>query len=144
PFNILLLDLNLPGTTGMAAVEKLRHDLPSTPIIVMTGLDDDQKALGALARGAQDYIVKGQYANNILPRAIRYAIERKEFENKVIELIHFDRVTGLINRDLFMERLESAISLADAGKTDLAVLLLSLRRFKEVTATLGPEAGHAL
>lgn len=142
PFSILLLDLNLPGTTGMEAIEKVRRDLPGVPIIVMTGLDDDKKALGALQRGAQDYIVKGQYGNNILPRAIRYAIERKQFENKVIELAHFDRVTGLINQDLFMERLESVL----AGQPDapLAVLMLRLRRFKEVTATLGQETGHAL
>ncbi|HEU5048617.1 MAG TPA: EAL domain-containing protein [Rickettsiales bacterium] len=142
PFNLLLLDLNLPGITGMEAIEKLRRDLPGVPIIVMTGLDDDKRALGALQRGAQDYIVKGQYGNKILPRAIRYAIERKQFESKVIELAHFDRVTGLINRNLFMERLESRL----AGQPDspLAVLLLSLRRFKEVTATLGPEMGQAL
>src|SRR5262249_12382622 len=58
PFSVLLLDLNLPGTTGMDAVEKVRHDLPGIPLIVMTGMDDDKKALGALQRGAQDYIVK--------------------------------------------------------------------------------------
>jgi len=144
PFNVLLLDLNLPGTTGMEAVEKVRHDLPTTPLIVMTGMDDDQKAIGALARGAQDYIVKGQYANNILPRSIRYAIERKQFENKVIELVHFDRTTGLISRDLFMNRLEEAIAGAGQSGMDLAVMLLSLRRFKEVTATLGHDVGQKL
>lgn len=143
-FNVLLLDFNLPGLSGMEAVEKLRADLPATPIIVMTGLDDEQKALGAMQRGAQDYIVKGQYANNILPRAIRYAIERKQFENRVIELVHFDQITGLINREVFLDRLEGAISLANQNTLPLAVLLLSLRRFKDVTATLGHEVGNKL
>ena len=143
-FNVLLLDLNLPGTTGMEAIEKVRRDLPGMPLIVMTGLDDEGKALGAIQRGAQDYIVKGRYENNILPRAIRYAIERKEFENKVIELAHFDHITGLINRNMFMEELEGAIIRSKQDDSDLAVLLLSLRRFRDVTATLGPDAGDTL
>jgi len=144
PFNVLLLDLSLPGFSGMEAVEKIRGDLPAMPIIIMTGLDDQQRAIDAMQRGVQDYIVKGQYANNILPRAIRYAIERKRFENKVIELVHFDQITGLINREVFLDRLEGAISLANQNNVPLAVLLLSLRRFKEVTATLGHDTGNQL
>ncbi len=143
-FQVLLLDLNLPGLSGMDAVEKVRLDLPAVPIIVMTGMDDEKKALGAMQRGAQDYIVKGQYDNNILPRAIRYAIERKRFENRVLELVHFDQVTGLISRDVFMDRMEGSISLASQNNLSLAVLILSLRRFKEVTATLGHEIGNKL
>lgn len=143
-FQVLLLDLNLPGLSGMDAVEKVRLDLPEVPIIVMTGMDDEKKALGAMQRGAQDYIVKGQYDNNILPRAIRYAIERKRFENRVLELVHFDQVTGLIRRDVFMDRMEGSISLASQNNLPLAVLILSLRRFKEVTATLGHEVGNKL
>ena len=143
-FHVLLLDLNLPGLSGMEAVEKVRLDLPSTPLIVMTGLDDETKALGAMQRGAQDYIVKGEYGNNILQRAIRYAIERKRFENRVVELVHFDQVTGLINREVFLDRLEGALSLARQNNVPLAVMLLSLRRFKEVTATLGHDAGNQL
>jgi diguanylate cyclase (GGDEF)-like protein len=143
-FNVLLLDLNLPGVSGMEAVEKLRADLPTTPIIVMTGLDDEKRALGTMQRGAQDYIVKGQYGNNILPRVIRYAIERKRFETRVIELVHFDQITGLINREVFLDRLEGVISLANQNVMPLAVMLLSLRRFKDVTATLGHEVGNKL
>lgn len=143
-FNVLLLDLSLPGLSGMEAVEKVRGDLPSIPIIVMTGMDDEKKALDVIKRGAQDYIVKGQYANNILPRAIRYAIERKQFENRVIELMHFDRITGLINREVFLDRLENTIAYVDRNNIPFAIAMLSLRRFKEVTATLGHETGNAL
>lgn len=143
-FNVLLLDLNLPGLSGVDAIEKVRCDLPGIPIIVMTGLDDEKRALHIIQKGVQDYIVKGQYANNILPRAIRYAIERKQFENRVIELVHFDQVTGLINREVFLERLEGAMALSNQNGMPLAVLLLSLRHFKEVTATLGHDVGDKL
>jgi len=143
-FNVLLLDLSLPGVSGMEAVEKVRKDQPNTPIIVMTGSDDEEKAMAAMQRGVQDYLVKGRYSNEVLPRAIRYSIERKRFENKVIELAHFDQITGLINRELFNGRLEDAIHRASSGAMPLAVMLVSLRRFKDVTATLGYEAGDQL
>jgi len=143
-FSVLLLDLNLPGLSGMEAIEKIRADLPGVPIIVMTGQHDEKRALGIIQQGVQDYIVKGQYGNDVLPRAIRYAIERKQFENRVIELVHFDRITGLMNREVFLERLEGAMSLADQNGMPLAVLHLSLRHFKETTATLGHEVGNKL
>ncbi len=143
-FNVLLLDFNLPGLSGVEAVEKLRADLPGIPIIVMTGLADEKKALNTIKQGVQDYIIKGEYGNNILPRAIRYAIERKQFENRVIELVHFDQITGLINREVFLERLEGAIALSNQNGMPLAVLLISLRHFKEVTATLGHEVSNKL
>lgn len=143
-FNVLLLDLSLPGLSGAEAIEKVRCDLPGIPIIVMTGLDDERRALSVIQQGVQDYIVKGQYGNNILPRAIRYAIERKQFENRVIELVHFDQVTGLINREVFLERLEGAMALSNQSGMPLAVLLLSLQHFNEVTATLGHDIGDKL
>lgn len=141
-YGVLLLDLGLPGLSGMEAVDRVLKDLPLTPIIVMTGMDDEQKALSAMQKGVQDYIVKGQY--NILPRVIRYAIERKKFENKVVELVHFDQITGLINREVFLDRLDGAISLAMQNNVPLAVLMLSIGRFKEVTATLGHDIGNKL
>ncbi|HEU5046807.1 MAG TPA: EAL domain-containing protein [Rickettsiales bacterium] len=143
-FDILLLDLSLPGISGLDAVEKLQHDLPRTPIIVMTGLNDETKALYAMQAGAQDYLVKGRYSNEALPRAIRYAIERKRFENEVIELAHFDRVTRLMHSDIFRSNLEAAIIMAAQNGMHLAVLLVSLRRFRDVTTMLGHEAGNAL
>jgi len=143
-FDVLLLDMNLPGLSGLEAVEKVRKDQPGIPIIVMTGMDDEERALSAMQRGVQDYLVKGNYTNEVLPRSIRYAIERQRFENKVIQLIHFDQVTGLINREVFLERLEGAISLASQNNMPLAVLLINLKQFKDVNATLGHDTGNKL
>lgn len=143
-FNVLLMDLNLPGISGMDAIEKLRRGQPGIPIIVMTGMDDEEKALSIMKHGVQDYLVKGQYGNQVLPRAIRYAIERQHFENKVIELANFDRTTGLINRDVFSERLIGAIALAEQNKLPLVVLMASLRGWKDINATFGHEAGNKL
>lgn len=75
-FDVILSDLGLPDSDGLATVEALRQQAPATPLVVMTGRDDESTALRAVATGAQDYLVKGSTDANALVRAMRYAVER--------------------------------------------------------------------
>ncbi|NQV23313.1 MAG: SpoIIE family protein phosphatase [Rhodopirellula sp.] len=77
PLDIVLVDLNLPDSFGIDTCRKLHAASPATPIIVLTGLADEQKALEAMQVGAQDYLVKGEINGSLLSRAIRYSIERQ-------------------------------------------------------------------
>ena len=74
----VLLDLSLPDSWGVATVEKALMAAPTIPILVLSGLDDEDIALQAVHRGAQDYLVKRHVDSHWLPRAIRYAIERRQ------------------------------------------------------------------
>lgn len=74
--DVVLLDLNLPGTTGMETLEQFMATDPKVPVIVLTGLEDEETGLEALRQGAQDYLVKGQMFGVLLGRSVRYAIER--------------------------------------------------------------------
>lgn len=76
-FDIVLLDLNLPDSFGVETCERMHRAAPSLPIIVLTGLADEERALATFKVGAQDYLVKGQCDGALLSRAIRYAIERQ-------------------------------------------------------------------
>jgi diguanylate cyclase (GGDEF)-like protein/PAS domain S-box-containing protein len=76
-FDIVLLDLGLPDSEGMDSVLKIRRQSPTIPIIVFTGIDDNEVALKALHLDVQDYLTKGQIDRHLLVRSIRYAIERK-------------------------------------------------------------------
>jgi diguanylate cyclase (GGDEF)-like protein/PAS domain S-box-containing protein len=78
--DIILLDLGLPDTEGLGAVQRAHAAAPRIPLVVLTGLDDEDMALQALQEGAQDYLVKGQIETRGLLRALRYAIERKSME----------------------------------------------------------------
>jgi signal transduction histidine kinase len=75
-FDAVLLDLNLPDSRGMETFERLRAAVPEMPLIVYTGIHDDQIALRALRGGAQDYVVKGPGNGPLLIRAVQFAIER--------------------------------------------------------------------
>jgi two-component system, cell cycle sensor histidine kinase and response regulator CckA len=77
-FDIVLLDLSLPDSQGLETFVEIDRIAPLIPIVVLTGLNDETVALRAMQEGAQDYLVKGQVDGNLLGRAIRYAIERKQ------------------------------------------------------------------
>lgn len=79
-FDVILLDLSLPDSQGLETFITLHHQAPAIPIIVLTGLDDENLALRAMQQGAQDYLVKGQVSGDLLVRCMRYAIERQRIE----------------------------------------------------------------
>ncbi|HOG04344.1 MAG TPA: PAS domain S-box protein, partial [Accumulibacter sp.] len=81
--DVVLLDLSLPDSTGVATVEAMRVVVPDVPIIVLTGQDDHQLAEAALKAGAQDYLVKGQFEHDALGRAIRHALVRQRLESRL-------------------------------------------------------------
>lgn len=80
---ILLLDLSLPDSTGLATVHASRQAVGTLPLIVLTGHDDNALALQTLEAGAQDYLVKGSFDAEMLTRAIRYAISRSRLEARL-------------------------------------------------------------
>jgi serine phosphatase RsbU (regulator of sigma subunit) len=74
----VLLDLKLPDAEGLDTVTRLRELTPQTPLIVLTGLNDEAAGMAAVDAGAQDYLVKGDVDGGQLARAIRYAIVRRQ------------------------------------------------------------------
>ena len=76
PFALMLLDLSLPDSQGLATVERALAAAPHLPILVLTGLEDEALGAAAVHAGAQDYLVKGQSDGAALVRAMRYAVER--------------------------------------------------------------------
>ena len=82
----VLLDLTLPDAVGLEGVEALRAEFAEIPIVIITGLDDEDTALKALHAGAQDYLIKGQIRGDAVRRAVRYAVERKRGEVEVAKL----------------------------------------------------------
>lgn len=73
----IVLDLNLPDSRGLGALGIIERHASDVPVIVMTGLAEEQAGLTAVAEGAQDYLVKGVVDTALLTRSVRYAIERQ-------------------------------------------------------------------
>lgn len=79
-FDVALLDLSLPDSQGWDTLGSLVSHAPELPVIVLTGLSSPTFAEEAVARGAQDYLRKGEVAEGLIVRTIRYAMDRKRAE----------------------------------------------------------------
>ncbi|MEH2349324.1 MAG: response regulator [Nostoc sp.] len=80
-FDVILLDLSLPDSQGLETFIIAHHQAKATPIIVLTGINDETLAIRAMQEGAQDYLVKGQVTGDLLVRSMRYAIERQRADD---------------------------------------------------------------
>jgi serine phosphatase RsbU (regulator of sigma subunit)/anti-sigma regulatory factor (Ser/Thr protein kinase)/FixJ family two-component response regulator len=82
-----LVDLSLPDAAGMTVIDTVLAAMPAVPVVVLTGAEDEELALQAVERGAQDYLVKRRVDPEVLGRSVRYAIERKRAEVQRGELL---------------------------------------------------------
>jgi signal transduction histidine kinase/CheY-like chemotaxis protein len=80
-YDIILLDLGLPDSSGLETLKEFVSLEFGPPVVVMTGLDDEDIALASLRYGAQDYLVKNRFGSENILKSIKYSIERKNLEN---------------------------------------------------------------
>ena len=81
--DIVLLDLTVSDSSGIGTVKVMREKVKDTPIIVLTGREDEEMALKTLKLGVQDYLIKGKINSSLLVRSISYAIERHNFNEEL-------------------------------------------------------------
>jgi diguanylate cyclase (GGDEF)-like protein len=147
-FDVALLDLSLPDSFGLQGVATLRTRFADLPVVVLTGLDDNNLALAALEQGAQDYLAKCQCAPELLVRTLRYAIQRQQFQRENRRLMdelarqaRDDALTGIVNRRSLVAELEREWSRVLRSGEPLSCVLLDVDFFKRVNDTHGHAAG---
>lgn len=140
-FDVCVLDLGLPDSEGLKTVIKVLNYVGDIPVIVLTGLNDNETGEQAIQLGAQDYIPKADLGQGVISRSIRFSIERNSLLLKMKNMANVDPLTLLYNRTYFMERLDQQISLSDSNHDSFAVMMIDLDGFKEVNDTLGHQAG---
>ncbi len=79
-FDVVLLDLHLPDSSGLDTLITLSKSQPRVSIVVTTGEGGEEMGLKAVANGAQDYLIKGEFDTQTLTKSIFYSIERKKAE----------------------------------------------------------------
>jgi len=80
-YDVIILDLGLPDSMGIKTLKEFLNFEIIPPVVVMTGLDDEEIALASLREGAQDYLVKNRLDPENILKSIKYSIERKKLEN---------------------------------------------------------------
>ncbi|WP_152426942.1 two-component system response regulator [Paramagnetospirillum caucaseum] len=140
-FDICLLDYLIKDGNAKDVLTRIDLDSIETPVIVISASDDRDTMLEALRHGADDYVVKGRFAESDLHRAIQYAIYRKYKELRLRQRALYDPLTGLANRHLFFDRLDEVHRFSARHGEKYAVMVVDLDRLKHVNDTMGHEAG---
>ena len=130
-YDVVFLDLGLSESSGLETLDRLMADEPDTPVIVLTGLRDQERAIQAIKRGAQDYLVKGEISGDAVARSLRYAIERRkqtvELERKKEQMEFFnsilrhDMLNGMNVIKMRAELLEARLDAEDGSEAETIV-----------------------
>lgn len=139
--DLLVMDLGLPESKGIETFHRLRLAAQRIPIVVLSGLDDQEVAMEAVREGAQDYLVKGRVEDDALARALRYAVERHRMQEELRQQAIVDDLTGLHNRRGFAAIGEHHIELARRTDRPLAVLFADLDGMKAINDSFGHAEG---
>jgi diguanylate cyclase (GGDEF)-like protein/PAS domain S-box-containing protein len=85
PFDLVLLDLNLPDGDGIDNLHRVRAVDERVPVVIMTNIEDENTALEMVAKGAQDYLAKRELSAALLSRTLRYAMARQAADLRLRE-----------------------------------------------------------
>lgn len=119
-FDAILLDPNLPDSIGLDTLMRVQEWAPGIPVVIMTGLNDEQLAMEGIRIGAQDYIVKGRYDGAQIARSLCTAIERKRLLTG-LEVCVAERTAELASANQSLQR----------DKTDLKRMEDTVRESEE-------------
>ncbi|MFP4563004.1 MAG: diguanylate cyclase [Spirochaetia bacterium] len=139
--DVILLDLSLPDSKELDGLDKLGEYLYEIPVIILTGLADNRKAVEALRMGAQDYLIKGRITSDLIIRSIRYALERHKLITMLRGLSLIDDLTGLYNRRGFMTIAEEKLKAAKRDKKKLILFYIDLDNMKQINDKHGHTVG---
>ena len=128
-YQAVLLDLNLPDSSGFDTFVRVRKNAPDRAVIVLTGQEDEALALQAVRAGADEYLVKSEIRDRFLVQRIRYAVERHRLKGqdsdnaaKNGKIFSFIGAKGGVGTTTLVINL--AATLAKAGKTVIAIELM--------------------
>lgn len=142
--DVILLDLNIEDSEGLDTLKKIIRELPDTPIVVLTGLNEEQVGRKAIQNGATDYIPKAHATTYLLSRAITYGIERNRLISEIKKRAEEDCLTGLPNRASLFKHLHTLIEQSKRSDTKLAMGMLDLDNFKKINDEHGHIVGDKL
>lgn len=131
-YDAVLLDIRMPEMDGFEVLSRLREGgrLGNTPVIVVTGLQEEQDAVRCIEKGAEDFLSRPIRPALLMAR-LRASLEKKRLREKVFEQ-HF-------TRELARELARSPDPMKmQARQAEVTVLFCDIRGFSAVSERLGP------
>ncbi|MEM9827494.1 MAG: GGDEF domain-containing response regulator [Planctomycetota bacterium] len=143
-FDVVLMDLMLPDARGIDAVEQLRIFDSNVPMVVLTGLEDEDIALHTIEKGAQDYLSKLSLTGQSLTRSLQFSITRQQKMLGLEDSSATDPLTGLPNRRGLEDRYFRCHQIAGHRGGNLLMTILDLDHFKAINDRHGHFVGDVV
>ncbi|MFK8113771.1 MAG: diguanylate cyclase [Rubripirellula sp.] len=143
-YDVALLDLMLPDADGLESFDQIRALDARLPVVVLTGLDDEDLALLAIESGAQDFMAKGHITGQMLYRAVRFAIARQRKVMGFQAAADTDPLTGLPNRRHLQSNFTESLACSVKNGEPMSLALFDLDHFKKVNDAHGHFIGDAV
>jgi len=103
-FVLILLDLNLPDSTGKETFDTVTKFAKEISVVLVSGLQDVELSLSLIKEGAQDYILKQDLNSNLLSKTIQYAVVRKKAEEELKASKDFlDKIINSVASPIFVK-----------------------------------------
>ncbi|WP_229750959.1 diguanylate cyclase domain-containing protein [Undibacterium terreum] len=149
-YDLILLDMQMPGISGFQVMEEIKSHCTEDylPVLAITGNSDLK--IRSLEAGARDFIAKPFDALELEKRIhnmleVRLLYKQVTAHSKAQEALALqDVLTGLPNRRLLSDRLDTAIKHASRNELSVGVLYLDLDGFKQVNDSYGHDCGDKL
>ncbi|MHA1104882.1 MAG: PAS domain S-box protein [Promethearchaeota archaeon] len=142
-FDIILLDLMLPDSSGIETLERILDEISISPIIVLTGMDNMNLAIKAVKAGAQDYLVKDQIESNSLIRSIFHAIDRHKMKQTIESLVYKLQKDELRLRKIIEENADSIIIVDKKGIVRFVNSIAEKFFERDINEFIGEKFGYA-
>lgn len=143
-YDAVLLDLVLPDSQGLKTISEILPLINDTPLLILTGLDDQVMGEEAIKMGAEDYLPKKLANTFSLGRAINHSIERHRLVAELKRKAEEDYLTGLPNRSMIYDKLDFMIAQNERSNRPFSLVMMDFDKFKEINDTLGHRFGDQL
>lgn len=143
-FDACLVDDGLAGRSGLEFAEIALRRGFEQPIIVVAATASFELEQAAMELGIADFLEKEEIDTGRLDRCIRFAISRSRTTVRRDPPAMPDRLTGVANRTLFLERMRHALATARRQRRSAAVVAVDIDGFRAVNQRLGHDAGDRL
>lgn len=143
-FDLAVFDLVMPGVDGISACREVTFQTANPPpVLIITSLDDEASVIKAFNAGAIDFITK-PINWSVFKQRVKRIVEAEHNRAKVQRLEFHDTLTGLPNRALMLDRLESATLRAQRNTSMIALMMVDIDNLKLINETLGHNNGDKI
>lgn len=143
-YDLILVDGQQSIDSACVWLDDARTQGYEPPMIALILDHDSDQGQRTLEAGANDFIATRDLQAYMWMRTIHYVVDRYVAEQKLIQLNYFDSLTGIPNRQLFLQNLNKAVERAEQQQSILALLVINLDGFKQFNESYGLAVGDEL